>query len=311
MRASTGPLPPDAQNAAPRVGRGEVRFQSSTRTQIDQGCSASSITQLLCTEYDREYSEDTAVWLATEVQRRTGNPNGTPLDISDVWWTALISLLPEGPWPGLMVVLAQQGRIYPDRSCLFRIPGPADNRTLYVLGDGRHFDPIWWHTPTSILSSPPDGRAPPATILPTLTPNMGPAAGTLFLCRAKYLGYIPFAPNASHEYSQAQADNVMQGNGQWQAWIRRWHPGNGSLATEVGENLAAIGLQCADLIPPYSVLTTPAQGISVLVAARRVLKAIDNTTSGTLFILALTILDATSDNCSPSEPMKPRPGFIL
>ena len=273
------------RNLAPRIGRGEVRFRGSDGTQIDQGCAASSVAQLLSAEYGREFKNDIAVWLATTVQRISGTPNGTPLDISDVWWQILLCLLPNGPWPGLIVLYMEDGAVLGNRTCLYRIPGPPDRRTLCVIGDGRHFDPIWWELPTGIFASPPVEYSFSADILPTLTPNMGPAAGALFLCHAEYAGHIPFDLDPQHEFSREHAELTMQGNGDWTRWTRHWNSYNDSGA-DTNNNYAAISLLCAHPDPSSPPSSHTDLGHNILVAATQTLRTPDEHTAGRLAIIA-------------------------
>ena len=247
----------------PVMGRGKVNIVDTSGRWRTQVCAASSVVQLLCAEYKLPCTDALAADIAAEVQQWTSVPDGTHLEASDVWWVALKHLLPQGPWPGLVVVYAPLGHIQWDVVRLMRIPGPVDERLLMIMGDGRHFDPIWWQTTNGPKAAVMGLPGILTNVDVTLTPNIGPACGTLLLFRASYVGFLPFSPPGQGPYTGDHLGTVVTGNGDWRVWAQyaaRRH----RLVISSWESTAVVVLQCAHPMPPYPEVLSIAEGVNML-----------------------------------------------
>ena len=307
---TVGPI----NNMVPLRGIGKV-----TLTQPDGGllvnvCAASSIAQLVCVEYRLPFSETVAAKIAEEAQRWTSACNGSLLEISDVWWVALKSLLPQGPWPGLIVLNAQHNKIWWDRTTLLRIPGPADDKLLAVIGNGRHFDPVWWTEPNGpyaarndrcLRSSCPAIPRHMCNIIPTLTPHIGPAAGTLLLIGAIHLGVVPYNPGSTGPCTEHEALHVVNGQVAWQPWVQhiRQHL---LTARNLGEPLPVAMFRCSHPVPPYPDIWCIDQGVIMLSPQIRLVDPRPNTDPANLLLLAFD-----SSGCHVGTLAPPRAGEAL
>ena len=279
-----------AQGPRPRLGRGEINIASSANTLARQACAASSVIQLLCEEYNRPYHSEAAADLALEIQRMTWVPNGTALDISDVWWKALTHFLPEGPWPGLLIVHAPRGRIDLGRSCILRLAGPIDDRIFCVLADGYHFDPIWWPTPLGIKAVAEALSPAAAQIEPTLTPNMGPGAGALLIWGATYVGCTPYANQGNGNLTRNQAASTIE---------QRTNAHRGG-QIDVNQALTIITLDCDHPSPPYPEFCSRALGVQMLAPSVRLIPPTDLTIETGLLALAFDHLGCHIGTVQPS-----------
>ena len=282
---------PRARGMSPRLGRGEVHITSSNGTAVSQACAASSITQLLCDGYKRTYSEAEAADLALATQQMTGIANGSALYISDVWWKALTDFLPAGPWPGLMVCYAprevdgQSRTIDLDRSSILRLPGPVDDRLFGVIGDGGHFDPIWWPSANGITALVQDLTPRVSRKEPTLTPDMGPGVGALLLWGAKYHGCALYSGHGSGELSQNHAVSTINRCEHWQSWIA-WLNSHRGLPAEFSDPRSVVTLECAHPTTPYPDFCSRELGIQMLAPCIRLFHAANSAHQGGVVALA-------------------------
>ena len=270
---------------SPRLGRGEAHITSSNGAEISEACAASSITQLLCEGYKRAYSNTATADLALAVQQMTGIANGTALDISDVWWKALTDILPAGPWPGLLVFCAPQGSINLGRSCILRLPGPVDDRLFSVIGDGCHFDPIWWPSTTGATAAVQDLTSRAMRIEPTLTPNMGPGVGALLLWGANYCGCTPYAGHDSGDLSKSHADSTANKCERWQLWVS-WLTRNRGVQIDFNNPRSVVTLECTHPVSPYPDFCSRELGIQMLAPCVRLFHTSNSVNQGGVVALA-------------------------
>ena len=140
---------------APRLGRGAVNVWTANGTWVTQACAVSSTTQLLAKAYGHALSNQVVADLARNIRSWAGISAEAHIEIADAWWVTLKHFLPIGPWPRLLVLTALGHLISFDRTMVLQVPGPSDGRTLVVLGDGTHFDPVWWPSPNGLQAFPP------------------------------------------------------------------------------------------------------------------------------------------------------------
>ena len=246
------------------------------------------------------YSHALAGDLALGVHKLAGLANGATLDISDVWWSALLRWIPRGPWPGLLVLYAPQGQVLWESSALLRIPGPTDDRIFCVLGNGGHFDPVWWPTLTELRAVPLGNITLGSSIIPTLTPNVGPAAGALLIWGAEYLGRIPFAGPDAREFTQDHAASVLAGMEPWQPWVQRWNSSQ-NRRSDLPACLKAVLLKCAEPCPPYLDLRSNVQGFHMLAQSTRLSGAQTPDDLGNLIAIAFDNLGCHLGMFPPSN----------
>ena len=273
----------------PALGYGKVNIVDSGGTRRTQACAASSIVQLLCAEYKRPATDALAADIAAAVQKLTSVSDGTPLEASDVWWVALTEMFPNGPWPGLVVIYAPNGCIQRDLVRLMRIPGPVDDRLFMILGDGRHFDPVWWQTPEGQKAAVPALPGVLANVEVTLEPDIGPAAGALLLFRASHIGFLPPPNLAGGTCPGDHGGAVMNGGDDWRAWWQ-YAEHRHRLTIDNWESTVVVMLQCKHPVTPYPEVLSVAQGVNMLapvVQVAHIGAMVSPTAPPTLFIFAL------------------------
>ena len=191
--------------------------------------------------------------------------------MSDVWWKAVTQILPNGPWPGLVILHIANGKIrWGEENCatLIRVPGPVEEKWFFVAGSGYHFDPIWWRDATGYRAS--------CNGLPnvlkrrdiTYTPNIGPAAGALQLLQACYQGFIPHGSPESPTGGYDLVDAIIRGQADWTPWSQ---PIRSKITIPPGEedNVVVALLQCIHPIAPYPELWSTDTAIRMLTPRMR------------------------------------------
>ena len=139
-------------------------------------------------------------------------------------------------------------RLSKQRHTLVQTPGPVDPRTFAVIGDGAHFDLVWWRTQNAILLASPVGlpRLPPREA--TLSPDMGAAGGLMLLLGADHQGCFRLALNNQEPCSE-DLFNAFIDNGRTQdlmTAIERWIS---PVRSAPPYSIAIIG--CKVPLPPY------------------------------------------------------------
>ena len=157
------------------------------------------MAQLLCAEYKVPWNEYLPAEIARTIHQYAAIENGRMLYISDAWWTAVTQLLPAGPKPMLLVLVTCRKRLNKDRCAIFRTPGATDSKILTVVGDGSHFDPVWWEVNGAILAASPGGLPTLPRLNHNYSPDMGAAAAVLLLLKTDHQGCFGF------QYGDAQA----------------------------------------------------------------------------------------------------------
>ena len=265
-------------------GWGAAVVAAPDGSRVENACAASSVVQLLCAQYGQPFTYALAARVATVTHTWSGTPTGSPLEIANAWWIALTELFPNGPWPGLLVLYGRN-RIEWERSILLRIPGPVDERVFAVIGDGAHFDPIWWQGSDGYKATCAEIPAPISNIATTLTAGFGPARGSLRLLGSTYIGSLPFQPSGSGPCSQEDTDDTLNGQGNWEAWAQ-YIVREGLLNEITKEDTTIVLLGCHQPTPPYPEIWSIAQGLKMLTPRVRIAHDIDHDNASNLVIIA-------------------------
>ena len=245
----------------------------------------SSVTQLLAKGYRQTIPKELVAELADRARQWANILPDAHIEIADAWWVANKYFLPHGPWPCLMVLTAPDSTIEVDRTMLLQVPGPPDDRVFTVLGNGYHFDPVWWPSLGELEAERP--RHLPAIggagIVPTITPNVGPAVGALIMLGAERRGRILYSTQG--QFSRDQADGLIQGSGDWQAWgaklARQDRAGEPNFS-----GILAILLRGLYPNPPYPDQCFTPQGLNVIIPEARYIAPPDGTEVRAVVLLA-------------------------
>ena len=261
-----------ANHMLPRKGRGVVNMQATDGTLVRYACAVSSIIQLLIKEYGVVVSSEETADLAIMVRKWERTQPDTVIEISDAWWYILPRYLPRGPWPELLVLRLEGGLLNPDHTLRVTIPGPADMKTLVAIGDGGHFDPVWWPTSRGFSAARPIGAPRLPHIAKTVTPNFGPGVGIFAMLQVEYGGKIGFSPVEAGDGCTEQDSRVaIFDDRAWQPWVQRFrregiNPGDVS-------TLAIVILACAHPMPPYPVFGSLPRALRMLAPNARLVAA--------------------------------------
>lgn len=270
LQCLAGCAPDCAGGSLPHLGRGLVNMTATNGHPVTQACAISSVMQLLGQMYNQVSTEGEITDLAIRTRQIEAAAEDAPLEISDAWWVALMKVPPRGPWPGLLVIhfswhvaegYVPRKQIELGRTLLLRPPGPVDDRLVTVIGDGTHFDPVWWPIPGGLSAVRPSTIGLPRGFDTTFTANIGPAAGLLLILGATYIGRVRFATgNRSNKWTQQKALDVAQANGSWQEWFLELLPLSERPQRDLRHTLALV-LPCRHPMPPYPDLMSTQRGL--------------------------------------------------
>ena len=237
---------------------------------VTQACAISSVMQLLGQMYNQVSTEGEIADLPIRTRQIEAAAEDAPLEISDAWWVALMKVIPRGPWPGLLVIHAPDKRIVLERTLLLRPPGPIDDRLVTVIGDGGHFDPVWWPIPGGASAARPAIMELPFELGTTCTANFGPAAGLLLILGATYVGRVRLARSDScNKWIRQQALDVAQTNGSWQEWFLELLRRSRRPERDLRHTLALV-VPCRHPMPPYPDLMSTSRGLLSLAPLARI-----------------------------------------
>ena len=253
VTAVTGLQPDTEEHRMPKIGRGVVNIQATDGTMVGNSCAVSSIVQLLAREYHIEVTSEATADLAVMVRRWEHVPENATIEISDAWWYILPRYLPIGPWPELLVMRNNRGRLDPEGTIRLTIPGPTEAKMLAVIGDGGHFDPVWWPTSRGLSAVRPRRAPKLAHIARTVTPDFGPAVGMLGILGAEYGGRIAFSPEGAKDgCTEQEGRGVALVDKAWRPWVQKMR----QVGIDPGdiEEWAVVVLACVHPQPPYPAL---------------------------------------------------------
>ena len=250
----------------------------------------SSVSQLLAKGYGQTIPTELVAELAVRTRQWANIGPDAHIEIADAWWVVSKYFLPHGPWPSLMVLTAPDSTIAVDRTILLQMPGPPDDRTFTVLGNGYHFDPVWWPSLGCLEAERP--RHLPAVRGPgfdlTITPNVGPAAGALIILGAERRGRVRYSTQG--QFNRGHADRLIQEGGDWRAWgtelARQDKTGEPNFS-----GIAAILLRGRHPSPPYPDQWSTPQGLNVIIPQARFIAPQGDTEVQAVLILAFDDTD--------------------
>ena len=270
LQVLAGCAPDCPAESLPRLGKGIVNMTTTDGHPVTQACAMSSVMQLLGQMYNQASTEGEIADLVITTRQIAAAAEDAPLEISDAWWVALMKVIPRGPWPGLLVIHAPDKRIVLERTLLLRPPGPIDDRLVTVIGDGGHFDPVWWPIPGGASAVRPAIMELPFELGATCTANFGPAAGLLLILGATYVGRVRLArSNSCNKWTRQQALDVAQTNGSWQEWFLELLRRSRRPERDLRHTLALV-VPCRHPMPPYPDLMSTSRGLLSLAPLARI-----------------------------------------
>ena len=129
----------------PEIGRGTARIPGGPQGEVAEACAISVAWQIALRDGCSPPGQPGD--LAHEVRQWLGIGSGDPISLADAWWivaTRTYGARPQ-PWILLLVTTPGEDAIPENHINVINGPGQWNGKMAMALGNGLHFDPVWWH----------------------------------------------------------------------------------------------------------------------------------------------------------------------
>jgi len=157
-----------------------------------QACAASSVWQLLFEVVGRDaIASDMQGWWAYWVRCCNNLSGNDILPIADIWWIAVAGLR-RATMPRLLVIRTRGGIANDADVGVMATPTRWDGTYVTILGDGGHFDPVWWPEGTRNRATRPNGL-PDTHAVHSINADASPAVGVAWALGMSVTGLCPLS----------------------------------------------------------------------------------------------------------------------